>query len=40
MSYRDKTKKRIVAETPLGRINQLVEIAAVIRFLLSEESSC
>ena len=35
----DEAMKRIVAETPLGRIGQPDEIAAVIRFLLSEESS-
>jgi NAD(P)-dependent dehydrogenase (short-subunit alcohol dehydrogenase family) len=35
----DATKDRIVAETPMGRIGQPEEIAAVIRFLLSEESS-
>jgi 3-oxoacyl-[acyl-carrier protein] reductase len=35
----EETMKRIVAETPLGRIGQPEEIAAVIRFLLSEESS-
>lgn len=32
-------RARIVAETPMGRIGQPEEIAAVIRFLLSEESS-
>jgi 3-oxoacyl-[acyl-carrier protein] reductase len=31
--------QRIVADTPLGRIGQPEEIASVIRFLLSEESS-
>jgi 3-oxoacyl-[acyl-carrier protein] reductase len=35
----DKAMKRIVADTPLGRIGQPDEIASVIRFLLSEESS-
>jgi 3-oxoacyl-[acyl-carrier protein] reductase len=35
----DETKKRVVGETPMGRIGQPDEIAAVIRFLLSEESS-
>ncbi len=35
----DETMKRIVADTPLGRIGQPEEIASVIRFLLSEESS-
>jgi 3-oxoacyl-[acyl-carrier protein] reductase len=35
----DESMKRIVSETPLGRIGQPDEIAAVIRFLLSEESS-
>jgi 3-oxoacyl-[acyl-carrier protein] reductase len=30
---------RLVADTPIGRIGQPEEIAAVIRFLLSEESS-
>lgn len=35
----DSTIQRIVGETPLGRIGQPEEIAAVIRFLLSEESS-
>lgn len=33
------TMERIVKETPVGRIGQPEEIAAVIRFLLSEESS-
>ena len=31
--------KRVVADTPLGRIGQPEEIAALIRFLLSDESS-
>jgi 3-oxoacyl-[acyl-carrier protein] reductase len=31
--------KRIVADTPVGRIGQPPEIASVVRFLLSEESS-
>ncbi len=35
----DDAMKRIVADTPMGRIGQPEEIAAVIRFLLSEESS-
>ena len=35
----DEAMKRIVADTPLGRIGQPDEIASVIRFLLSEESS-
>jgi 3-oxoacyl-[acyl-carrier protein] reductase len=35
----DDTMKRIVSETPIGRIGKPDEIAAVIRFLLSEESS-
>ena len=35
----DEAKKRVVADTPLGRIGQPDEIAAAIRFLLSEESS-
>ncbi|MFI5458769.1 MAG: SDR family NAD(P)-dependent oxidoreductase [Isosphaerales bacterium] len=35
----DLAMKRIVADTPMGRIGQPEEIAAVIRFLLSEESS-
>ena len=35
----DATMKRVVADTPLGRIGQPDEIAALIRFLLSEESS-
>ncbi len=35
----EATMQKIVAETPLGRIGQPEEIAAVIRFLLSEESS-
>jgi 3-oxoacyl-[acyl-carrier protein] reductase len=35
----DEAMKRIVGETPLGRIGQPEEIASVIRFLLSDESS-
>ena len=35
----EETMQRIVRETPLGRIGQPEEIAAAIRFLLSEESS-
>jgi 3-oxoacyl-[acyl-carrier protein] reductase len=35
----DEAMNRIVADTPIGRIGQPEEIAAVIRFLLSEESS-
>jgi len=35
----DDAMKRIVADTPMGRIGQPDEIASVIRFLLSEESS-
>jgi 3-oxoacyl-[acyl-carrier protein] reductase len=35
----DEVSKRIVADTPMGRIGQPDEIASVIRFLLSEESS-
>ncbi len=35
----EETMKRIIADTPMGRIGQPEEIAAVIRFLLSEESS-
>jgi len=35
----DEAMKRIVADTPLGRIGQPDEIASVIHFLLSEESS-
>jgi NAD(P)-dependent dehydrogenase (short-subunit alcohol dehydrogenase family) len=35
----DEAMKRIVGDTPLGRIGQPDEIASVIRFLLSEESS-
>jgi 3-oxoacyl-[acyl-carrier protein] reductase len=34
-----ETMRRIIAETPMERIGQPQEIAAVIRFLLSEESS-
>jgi 3-oxoacyl-[acyl-carrier protein] reductase len=30
---------RVVAETPLGRLGQPEEVAAVVRFLLSEDSS-
>ncbi len=33
------TMRRVIDETPLGRIGQPEEIAGVIRFLLSEESS-
>ena len=35
----DEARARLVAETPMGRIGQPEEIASVIRFLLSEESS-
>ncbi len=35
----DEVAQRIVTDTPMGRIGQPEEIAAVIRFLLSEESS-
>jgi NAD(P)-dependent dehydrogenase (short-subunit alcohol dehydrogenase family) len=35
----DEAMKRVVADTPMGRIGQPEEIASVIRFLLSEESS-
>jgi NAD(P)-dependent dehydrogenase (short-subunit alcohol dehydrogenase family) len=35
----EETIQRIKAETPLGRLGEPEEIAAVIRFLLSEESS-
>jgi 3-oxoacyl-[acyl-carrier protein] reductase len=35
----EETMQRIVSDTPLGRIGQPEEIASVIRFLLSEESS-
>ncbi len=35
----DEVMARIVGETPLGRIGQPEEIASIIRFLLSEESS-
>jgi 3-oxoacyl-[acyl-carrier protein] reductase len=35
----DSTIERIKSETPLGRLGTPEEIASVIRFLLSEESS-
>jgi 3-oxoacyl-[acyl-carrier protein] reductase len=35
----DDARNRLIAETPMGRIGQPEEIAALIRFLLSEESS-
>lgn len=35
----EETIRQVVADTPLGRIGQPEEIANVIRFLLSEESS-
>jgi 3-oxoacyl-[acyl-carrier protein] reductase len=35
----EEAMKRIVADTPTGRIGQPPEIASVVRFLLSEESS-
>jgi NAD(P)-dependent dehydrogenase (short-subunit alcohol dehydrogenase family) len=35
----DEAMKRIIGDTPMGRIGQPHEIAAVIRFLLSEDSS-
>ncbi len=35
----EEAMKRIVADTPVGRIGQPPEIASVVRFLLSEESS-
>jgi 3-oxoacyl-[acyl-carrier protein] reductase len=35
----EETIRQVVADTPLGRIGQPEEIAGVIRFLLSEESS-
>jgi 3-oxoacyl-[acyl-carrier protein] reductase len=35
----NETINRVVAETPMGRIGQPEEIASLIRFLLSEESS-
>jgi 3-oxoacyl-[acyl-carrier protein] reductase len=35
----DATIQKVVAETPLGRLGEPEEIASVIRFLLSEESS-
>ena len=35
----DEVYQRVVSETPIGRVGQPEEIAAVIRFLLSEDSS-
>jgi NAD(P)-dependent dehydrogenase (short-subunit alcohol dehydrogenase family) len=35
----DEATRDVVARTPLGRLGRPEEIAAVIRFLLSEESS-
>lgn len=35
----DEAAQRLIADTPLGRIGQPEEMASVIRFLLSEESS-
>jgi 3-oxoacyl-[acyl-carrier protein] reductase len=35
----DEAMKRVIADTPMGRIGQPDEITAIIRFLLSEESS-
>jgi 3-oxoacyl-[acyl-carrier protein] reductase len=35
----DAAAQRLIADTPMGRIGQPEEIAALIRFLLSEESS-
>lgn len=35
----DATVQRVVSETPMGRLGQPEEVAAAIRFLLSEESS-
>jgi 3-oxoacyl-[acyl-carrier protein] reductase len=35
----DELMRRVIADTPLGRIGQPEETAAAIRFLLSEESS-
>jgi 3-oxoacyl-[acyl-carrier protein] reductase len=35
----DEAHKNIIAQTPMGRIGQPEEIASVIRFLLSSESS-
>jgi 3-oxoacyl-[acyl-carrier protein] reductase len=35
----DETIRTVVEQTPLGRLGQPEEIASVIRFLLSEESS-
>jgi 3-oxoacyl-[acyl-carrier protein] reductase len=35
----DESMKRVISDTPMGRIGQPDEIAALIRFLLSEESS-
>jgi len=35
----DETMRRVISETPMGRIGEPHELANVIRFLLSEESS-
>jgi 3-oxoacyl-[acyl-carrier protein] reductase len=35
----EEAMKRVIADTPMGRIGQPEEIASAIRFLLSEESS-